>query len=67
MDIRTGRTYETIEAARADGVPESDIARVARTPGGRESLEGPQVSFKGGPFQKRRYRHNDLGQLVRVR
>ena len=25
MDIRTGRTYETIEAARADGVPEAAI------------------------------------------
>lgn len=28
MDIRTGKTYETKEAALADGVPESDIAEV---------------------------------------
>lgn len=28
MDLRTGRTYETKEAALAAGVPESDIAEV---------------------------------------
>ena len=28
MDIRTGQTYDTLEAALAAGVPESDIAYV---------------------------------------
>lgn len=28
MDIRTGRMYETREAAQADGVPDADIAEV---------------------------------------
>lgn len=28
MDLRTGKTYETREAALAAGVPESDIAHV---------------------------------------
>ena len=28
MDIRTGKTYETYDDARRDGVPESDIALV---------------------------------------
>jgi hypothetical protein len=28
VDIRTGRTYETLEQAVADGVPESDVAEV---------------------------------------
>jgi hypothetical protein len=31
MDIRTGETYETKEAALAAGVPESDIANVTIT------------------------------------
>ena len=65
MDIRTGRTYTTREEAIAAGVPESDIAHV--TQGGREDLEGPRVSFKGGPFKDRQYRRNGLGQLVRVK
>jgi hypothetical protein len=30
MDIRTGKTYPTREAAIADGVPKSDIALVER-------------------------------------
>jgi hypothetical protein len=30
MDMRTGRMYESPEAARADGVPESDIAEVTK-------------------------------------
>ena len=28
MDIRTGKTYDSVEAARLDGVPDSDIAEV---------------------------------------
>ena len=66
MDISTGRTYATREAALAAGVAPSDIARVT-SPGGREHLEGPRVSFKGGPFKHRKYQRNGLGQLVRVK
>ena len=67
MDIRTGRTYETLEAALAAGVPEYDIAHVTKQQGGRRDLTGPRVSFKGGPFKTRQYRRNGLGQLVRVK
>lgn len=28
MDMRTGKTYDSVEAARAAGVPESDIAEI---------------------------------------
>lgn len=34
MDLRTGRTYESKEAALAAGVPESDVAEVLDTPNG---------------------------------
>jgi hypothetical protein len=58
MDIRTGKTYETLDAARADGVPESDIAEV----------DWPIVRFEAGPFKDRLYkRHPETGQLVRVK
>jgi hypothetical protein len=45
MDLRTGRTYESREAALADGVPESDIAEVVQTP------EGPSVRVTRQPFK----------------
>lgn len=31
MDLRTGKTYDTKEAALADGVPESDVVEVRTT------------------------------------
>ena len=63
MDLRTGQTYETFEAARAAGVPASDIAEVTR---GRDDV--PEVRFASGPFKNRVYKRvPETGQLVRVR
>jgi hypothetical protein len=42
MDLRTGRTYETREAAIAAGVPEADIVELTRT-GPRFQRLGPTV------------------------
>ena len=61
MDMRTGRTYETKEAALAAGVPESDIAEVTQT---LDNL--PEVKFSSGPFKDRTYKRTANGQLVRV-
>lgn len=62
MDIRTGKTYDTREAALADGVPASDIADV-RERVGRE----PDVTFATGPFKGRIYKRDPLTKaLVRV-
>lgn len=47
MDIRSGRTYDTFEAARANGVPESDIARIDFDADG-----GPRPSFAKPPKLK---------------
>lgn len=66
MDLRTGRTYETLDDARKAGVPDSDIALIAGDP--REATELPDVLFiTSGPFKGRTYQRNALGQLVRVR
>ncbi len=63
MDIRTGETYETREAARAAGVPDSDIAEVTR-----HDDAVPEVRFASGPFKNRVYKRvPETGQLVRVR
>lgn len=67
MDIRTGRTYDTKEAAIADGVPESDIAEIVGDPSNRRDAAGAIVRFTSGPFKDRTYRRSDSGQLVRVR
>ena len=61
MDIRTGRTYETREAAVAAGVPESDIAEITRM-----DKSVPEVRFASGPFKDRVYKRMPSGQLVRV-
>ena len=69
MDLRTGKTYATIEDARADGVPESDIARVvmpADSPPNQRLDELPIVTFSSGPFKDRQYKRTESGQLVRV-
>lgn len=61
MDIRTGKTYESQDAARADGVPVTDIAEII------SDAAIPEVRFASGPFKDRVYkRHPDTGQLVRV-
>lgn len=62
MDIRTGREYETREAAVADGVPDSDIAEVTRA-----DDAAPVVRFSSGPFKNRVYKRASTGQLVRVK
>lgn len=61
MDISTGKTYETFEAALADGAKESDIAHVLE----RRLKNGqPIVKFSKGSFKS--YRRNEDGELVRV-
>lgn len=59
MDMRTGETYETLQAAIDAGVPVSDIAEVTETP------NGPEVRFASGPFKGRVYQRVN-GQLRRV-
>jgi hypothetical protein len=63
MDLRTGQTYESREAARAAGVPDSDIAEIVR-----HDDAYPEVRFASGPFKDRVYkRHPTTGQLIRVK
>lgn len=63
MDIRTGETYETREAALKAGVPASDIAEITRGDG-----TIPEVRFVSGPFKNRVYKRvPETGQLVRVK
>jgi hypothetical protein len=63
MDLRNGETYESREAARQAGVPDSDIAEVR--PSGVPGFV-PQVRVTKGPFRGRVYVRNGAGQLVRV-
>jgi len=52
MDLRTGKMYESVEAARADGVPESDIAHVVwpkEIADMRRAI--PLVEFSKGSFK----------------
>lgn len=51
MDLRTGKTYATVEEARADGVPESDLAHVVNPVLG-ELRKIPKVEFSKGSFKK---------------
>lgn len=66
MDLRSGRTYETKEAALAAGVPESDIAEIVGDPADSHPDAGQIVRFSSGPFKGRTYRRSASGQLVRV-
>lgn len=61
MDIRTGETFKTREAAVAAGVPDSDIAEITRA-----DSSIPEVRFSSGPFKDRVYKRMPNGQLVRV-
>lgn len=67
MDLRTGRTYPTREAAIADGVPASDVAEVFTGADGSPDVRfGPVISGTG-PFKGRFYRRDlQKGGLVRV-
>ena len=71
MDLRTGRFYHSIDAARAAGVPESDIAEVLLPDEQGDLAEHsgviPEVRFSNGPFKDRIYKKNERGQLVRVK
>lgn len=60
MDIATGKTYETREAALADGVAESDIAHVERRLRDGKMI----VKFSKGSFKS--FRRNETGDLERV-
>lgn len=62
MDIRSGKTYETLDAALADGVPRSDIAHV--TTDERLNRGLPIVKFSKGSFKS--FKRED-GELVRVK
>ena len=62
MDLRTGETYESKEAALKAGVPESDIAEIVR-----KDSSVPEVKFATGPFKNRVYKRTNDGNLVRVR
>lgn len=62
MDIRTGRTYDTREAALAAGVPESDIADMRVT---RDSDYWPRFSRNQPvPHQGPRETRRRLRQLA---
>ena len=62
MDIGTGKTYDTREAAIRDGVAEQDIARVLDL---RLANGDPIVKFSKGSFKS--YRRNEAGELVRAK
>lgn len=59
MDMRTGKTYESLDAALEAGVPVSDIAEV-------HPQTGELVRFASGPFKNRTYERLPNGQLRRV-
>jgi hypothetical protein len=64
MDIRTGKTYDTYQAARDAGVPESDIARIDRGINGEPNprfMPAPKVKFSKGSFKPVRRRENVNG------
>lgn len=55
MDIRTGKTYETFEAARKAGVPESDIAQLQfdeQRSMNPTFMPPPKVKFTKGSFKR---------------
>jgi len=80
VDLKTGKTYESKDAAAADGVPESDLLYLGKAllQGGWDSAEkgldqapgagqpGEIVRPKNGPFKGRTYRRNEKGQLELV-
>ena len=61
MDIRTGKLYESKEAAIQAGVPESDVANIFER---RLANGDPVVKFSKGSFKS--MRRNEAGELVRV-
>ena len=59
MDLKTGKTYKSEEAAIDAGVPRSDIAHVEQ----RLRDGKPIVKFSKGSFKS--YERDTEGQLVR--
>lgn len=45
MDLRTGRMYDNYEAARADGVPNSDIVLIEQQPNKPPTIAFPKKVF----------------------
>lgn len=64
MDLRTGRTYETKEAALADGVPESDVAEVQITRDHDFHLKFANPKYPA-PHQGKREAERRLRQMVK--
>jgi len=61
MDIGTGKTYDTLNAALADGVPREDVANILE----RRLANGEHVvKFSKGSFKS--FRRNDAGELERT-
>ena len=60
MDLRTGKTYESPEAAKAAGVPESDLVEVVHLADGRIAARAVKPSakalFRKAPGQKKAVR-----------
>ena len=67
MDLRTGKTYPSLDAALAAGVPRSDLVEVIQPEALDASVSGPEIRFPSGPFKDRVYKRDCRGQLVRVR
>jgi hypothetical protein len=61
MDLRTGRTYESREAALAAGVPASDIVEVVKTP------RGPEPRVRREPLVPTSNQQRHQGARERVR
>jgi len=61
MDLRTGKTYDTLGAALKAAVPRSDIAEITKN-----DPNVPTVRFASGPFKNRVYKRTESGQLIRV-
>ena len=67
MDMKTGKTYDTLAAAVADGVPASDVAQMECPLDHVEQRlrEGkPVVKFSRGSFKS--FRRDETGQLVQA-
>ena len=64
MDMRTGKLYESEEAARAAGVPEQFVAQVSPyTRAGKTIID--VVEVRTGPFRGRIYERGPAGLIRR--
>lgn len=66
MDLRTGRVYESREAAIAAGVDPGDLIEVERTPDGRYRLPADKVIKALGGIAKPKYQpHQSTREMAR--